>query len=99
VRLANIFGDYPFFQLSKEQLERARHAILSESPDYLLNVNEAEYLQHLASRFRLDPIVFDFSQMTMESEERQIPANRFPPGFRVSSGRSYAKQAYRSSSE
>ena len=91
---ARIFGDYPFFELSQNLLDQARRAILNESPDYLLNANETQYLQHLESRFRLDPIVFDLAQTTMETEEQLIPANRFPPMFSVTSGRSYPKQAY-----
>jgi hypothetical protein len=91
---AQVFADFPFFAFSKERLDQARRAILNESPDYLLNVNETEYLQHLESRFRLDPIVFDLAQMTMETEEQLIPANRFPPMFSVTAGRSYPKQAY-----
>ena len=92
--VAHVFGDVPFFAYSKSQLDQARSSILQENPDYILNVNETEYLQHLESRFHLDPIAFDLAQMTMETEEQDIAAGRFPPGFAVTSGKSYKKQAF-----
>lgn len=91
---SHIFGDHPFFAFSKARLDEARKTIQQEDPNYLLNVNETEYLQHLESRFHLDPIAFDFPQMTMDSEEQKVPANRFPPNFAVMPGQSYKKQAF-----
>jgi hypothetical protein len=91
---SGIFSDVAFFAFSQARQSEAASTILTEDSNYLLNVNETEYLQHLESRFRLDPITFDFDHITMAAEERMVPASRFPPMSIVTPGRSYPKQAF-----
>src|SRR5215470_16844285 len=91
---SNLFGDISFFGYSANRLANVKAEIMAEKPDYILNVNETEYLAHLEAQYALEPIVFDVAGMTMEVEERQVGANRFPPGFAVRPGASYSKQAF-----
>src|SRR5688572_10369223 len=68
-------------------------AIHNESADYLLNVNEEEYIQHLLSRFLIDPLDIDLDNMYLSNREEQIPAAQHPrSAFIVEAGRSYTRQ-------
>lgn len=65
--------------------------IQQEREDYLLKANEADYFGHLVSRFTIDVPQLVVDEIHVDSEERQIPAARFPNTFHVREGQSYPK--------
>ncbi len=87
----NIFAEHDFDSYSRGRLEGMKDAIRGEKPEYILNVNEAEYIEHLVSRFSIDPLVLHFDKLEASSREEMIPAEHFPPLFNVYSGKSYPK--------
>jgi hypothetical protein len=75
------------------------HALSEEvrvaAKEYILNVNVDEYAQHLQSRYEIDVPVILASEISVESREEVIPAERFPPGFFVLEGKSYPRPVLR----
>lgn len=62
----------------RNQFQQIDNKIQSENGDYLLNVNEDEYVDHLVSEFTIDTPIIDFETMTISPSERMVPANRHP---------------------
>lgn len=74
----------------KEQLKKRVHL---EETDYILNVNEDGYVEHLVSKFSIQPPVINTEKPEITHEERQIPANRHPrENFFIHDGGSYPRQ-------
>jgi DNA-binding transcriptional regulator YiaG len=70
-----------------------RKEVHSEDKNRLLNMNEMEYVEYLASKYRVDPLVLYFDQVSISSREIMIPAERLPREFYdIDEGRSYRKQ-------
>src|SRR6185436_11309441 len=88
----HIFSEHDFGDVTRSLFEKVKQQIYSETKDYLLNVNRAEYLQHIVSEFTLSPLGLNFEQTSISTYERLIPAERFPPTFGVFRGESYPKQ-------
>jgi len=59
-------------------IENQKSAISQEvnqqNDDDTLNDNKAEYIQHLVSKFKIDPLEIHRDQLTVSSHEKQIPA-------------------------
>ena len=76
--------------------ERAFNAIKAtvegEREDYILNVNETDYIEHLAAKHRMSPPEIHFDQVFADSYEDDIPAEYFPGDFHVHYGKSYKKE-------
>ena len=83
-----IFADHDFDGYSQARLSTLKNAIQRESENYLLNVNEAEYVDHLVSTHSLAPLVIDFDHVEASSREEMIPAGHFPFGYSVYEGKS-----------
>jgi len=91
-----LFGEISFAERSRQLLASAKAKILAEDPDYLLNVNESEYVHHLVAAYLLDPIRFYTDQITAETYEQKITAEQFPqPGYWVTPGQRYTKQVFK----
>ena len=63
--------------------------------DYILNVNETDYINHLVNEFTIESINIDFEDVFIGTlYEKDVPAEYFPPhGFNVRAGESYPKPA------
>src|SRR5713226_1554611 len=94
-RTFHIFAERDFDSQRSDLLAKLKQKIYSENSNYLLNVNETEYLEHLASEFAIEPLELRFDEMTVSSFERDIPAEHFPPTFHVYAGKSYPKPVIR----
>src|SRR5687767_11433642 len=86
-----IFYEQEFDEYSRGRLEELTNTIRGESAEYIVNVNEAEYIEHLASSFSIDPLMLHFDKVEARSREEMIPAEHFPPAFNVYAGKSYPK--------
>ena len=76
-----IFAERDFDELRGSLLTRLKGRIYSENPNYLLNVNRTEYIEHLVSELIVSPLVLDFDLMTISSSEKPIPAEHFEPNW------------------
>ncbi len=75
----------------EERAQQAWSMIEQEKEDYLLQVNERDYLDHLLDRIRVPVPRFGFDDVYATESERKIPAESFPSGFNVYEGHSYTK--------
>ena len=69
-------------------------AISRESEEYILNVNETAYVEHLESKYKLNAPKIHFDQVYADSYEKDIPAEYFPRSFYVNEGKSYKKDVF-----
>ncbi len=67
--------------------------IENKSEDYILNVNETEYINYLVDEYTVTPLNIDFENQSITDYEKQIPAEDFPPYFNVEEGDTYKKLA------
>lgn len=83
------FGD-----VLRSQKEKLKNKIHSEETNYILNVNEDEYVEHLVSEFSIDPPILDIENKFITHEEKMIPADRHPrESFFIADNKSYPRQA------
>lgn len=74
-------------------IHQLQEKVQSEKQDYILNVNEAEYIDHLVSEFTIDAPRVDFDKVYADHTEKSIPAERHPSaGFFLDEGKSYTRQ-------
>ena len=79
----------------RDYLEKKKQNVISkiesEGDDYLLNVNENDYIQYLAAAASIEPLEIHIEQIYVTSSEEMIPAEHFPRSFYVLDGKSYKK--------
>ncbi len=66
-------------------------SIEAEKDDYLLNVNENDYINHKVSEATENKLEIHTDKIYASSEEKLIPAEYFPSSFWVEGGNSYKK--------
>ena len=93
----NIFAEGDLSNYLAALHEKVRATIRSETAEYLLNVNEDEYLHHLLDRFRLEPLQIHFDKVSVSPREEMISGDRFPRfDFMITDpGAKYQKQVFR----
>jgi len=69
-----------------------RGEIQNEDKNKLLNVNEEDYVTYLVEKYRVDPLLIDFENVSVSSEEKMIPAEWFSARFNVEPGKRYPRQ-------
>jgi hypothetical protein len=62
-----------------------------ESDRAVLSANREEYARKKIQQYQVAPLVIHPDQVTVSQKEVNIPANYFPSGFWVDSGKSYPK--------
>jgi len=85
------FSEYDGFSLLEQQRQAISTEINNQSDDYILNVNKEEYVTHLVSQFRIDPIEIHRGQLTVSTSEELIPAERHPSSYFMDRGGSYPR--------
>src|SRR5690554_1894141 len=88
------FSELDGFGVIENRKSQAMQAIQNQADDYILNVNKAEYVEHLISEYSIQPLEIHSDQLSVSVEERQIPAEWHPSSFWVGSGKSYPKDVY-----
>lgn len=86
-----IFAESDLRNYLEQRRSSVIHSIESENDDYLLNVNESDYVNHKADEALVDPLDIHIDQIYASSSEQMIPAEYFPSSFFVHSGKSYKK--------
>ncbi|MBK8454312.1 MAG: hypothetical protein WAQ53_12360 [Thiofilum sp.] len=65
--------------------------IESENDDYLLNVNEIDYIKYKVSEAEVEPLIIHNDRIYVSSTEQMISGEYFPKSFFVDKGYSYKK--------
>lgn len=91
MRRSRVFGERELRDFLEASKSNAAHSIESENDDYILNVNEDDYIAHKVSEATVDNLEIHVDDIYASSSEQMIPAEYFPSGFHVYSGRSYKK--------
>jgi hypothetical protein len=87
-----IFGEKRLFDFLNEQTRNLHSQVQKEERNYILNVNETQYIDHLTASYHIEPLELDINTYRVSDSEKNIPAEHFPFNFGVSRGRSYSKQ-------
>ena len=90
--MALLFNRSPLSDFLDGRTRELSAKVRSETDEYLLNVNEDDYVGHLVDTFTVAPIEIRWGDVYIEPTERNIPAREFPSGFNVYDGKSYPKQ-------
>src|SRR5687768_2268337 len=88
-----IFAEHPLSEFLEQRHQAFVREIQSELQDRLLNVNEADYVQYVVEKYRLEPLTFAFDAIRASSTEKLVPAEHHPRLFHVRAGQSYPRQA------
>lgn len=90
----NIFAEKELSRYLEDKRSRVISSIESEHDDYLLNVNESDYVRFKTEEAKVEPLIIHTDQIYASSSEQMIPAEYFPSSFYVHSGKSYKKHRY-----
>lgn len=91
MRTSRVFGERELSSFLDGSKHNVLSSIESEKDDYILNVNESDYIAHKLSEAIIEPLEIHEDQIYASSSERMIPAEHFPRSFNVYSGKSYKK--------
>ncbi len=86
-----IFAERDLRDYLEQKKSTVIRSIESESDDYLLNVNETDYVEHKVTEAFVEPLEIHVEQIYASSSEQMIPAEYFQNSFHVRSGKSYKK--------
>jgi len=67
----------------ENQVKSLNNVVNSENEDYLLNVNDEEYVDYIVEKFSIPLPNIDFDATYASSYEDDIPAEKFPRSFHV----------------
>jgi hypothetical protein len=93
-QVLTLFCGMHFSEIEQHQITLLTLRIKGEDEQYLLNVNEDDYLDHLVSDFAVEPLEADFAAAFATDEERLIPAEDCPPTTFVNKGQRYLKRVF-----
>lgn len=91
MRTSLVFGERRLSDFLEASKSNILSSIDSEKDDYILNVNESDYIAHKLSEATIEPLEIHEDQIYASSSERMISAEQFPRSFHVYSGKSYKK--------
>lgn len=90
-----IFGGMALHKYLEQKKTSVFRTIESEKEDYILNVNESDYVKYKAENAKIEPLVIHDDQVYASTSEQMIPADRFPTSFYVRAGKCYRKDVFK----
>ncbi|WP_105167125.1 hypothetical protein [Pseudoalteromonas sp. T1lg23B] len=91
MRKSRVFGERELRDFLEASKANVVHSIEAERDDYILNVNEDDYIAHKVAEATIENLEIHVDDTYASSSEQMIPAERFPRDFHVYSGKSYKK--------
>lgn len=91
MRRSRVFGERELRDFLEASKMNVAQSIESEKDDYILNVNEDDYVAHRVSEATVENLEIHVDDIYASSSEQMIPAEYFPRDFHVYSGKSYKK--------
>ncbi len=89
---SRIFSSGSISELFQKTTNAIQRKIDSETENYILNVNEIEYTNHIVDTYKISKPVVLFDDCYADSYEADIPAEYFPMTFHVRPGEKYKRQ-------
>lgn len=86
-----IFAENELRHYLESVLRNLQQEVYAQDKNYLLNANETQYIEYLVNHYQIEPLVLHWNEKSVSDREELIDAEQFPPGFTVTSGRSYRK--------
>jgi hypothetical protein len=80
-----LFGENGFHKWEQGWSQALKDKIQKEPRDYILNVNEAEYVEHLTDTYSVEPVELDLSAAEATDAERTLSEAVWLAGHRPSS--------------
>ena len=91
-----IFAEVELDDYLKEVDLKIEQYVNKDSDNYIMNVNETEFINYIFSKIIINPLQIEFDLMYMSNEERMILAEDFPSHrFDVYTGESYPRQVFK----
>jgi len=87
-----LFGDADLLGFTRQLHENMQTEVRNTEDDYLLNVNETEFVQYLVGKYELQPVVLDIDGLHVTEAEREIPADKHPSSFAFMERESFPRQ-------
>ncbi|MEQ3639961.1 MAG: hypothetical protein ABNH03_09395 [Alteromonas sp.] len=91
MKKSRVFGERELGDFLEASKSNATYSIESERDDYILNVNEDDYVAHRVSEATVEYLEIHVDNIYASSSEQMIPSENFPRDFHVYSGKSYKK--------
>lgn len=79
----HLYSEEPLDNLIGRKANDIKQMIESETEDYILNVGEEQYVEHIISLFTIEMPEIHFDQVYLETSEREIPGSKFPFEFDI----------------
>ena len=86
-----IFAENELQNYFESIISSVRNTIEQETENYILNVSEEDYINHLQSEYEIENIEIHFNNKYVTTYEKMIPAEHFPRSFNVYNGKSYKR--------
>jgi hypothetical protein len=89
----NIFAERELRDYLEQRKLSVIQSIDNEADDYLLNINESDYIQYKSALAYVEPLQIHEDQIYVSSSEKMISVENFPDSFsfRIREGNSYKK--------
>jgi len=88
----NMFYGTQVRDFLEDHRRKIRTEIEQAPEQYLLDVDETEYVNYLTQKYAIERPVIDFEGVFVNDYEKSIPSEQFPPAFFTRPGKSYPKQ-------
>ncbi len=88
----NLYSEDTTDNLIRSKRAEIKNRIETESEDYILNVGESQYIEHLKNEFTFDFPIIHTDKAYLDTYETDIPGNRFPREFSISDRNRYYKR-------
>lgn len=89
--MEQLFSTYDLRGTLEEILNEIIAEIQHKDKDYILNINEEEYINYLHEKYDVENIYLLDEQIYITNLEKKIPAEQFPWDFNVYAGKKYNK--------
>lgn len=90
-RTFKVFAEKRLDEMLQDRMLNIQEEINGKSDDYLLNVNETEFLNFLIAKYSIANLELKFDDIFVSTFEKSIEADNFPQSFDVRRGRSYLR--------
>lgn len=68
-----IFAERDLYQELRRREQQIKSEVERQPDNYILNVNETEYVNSLVNQYKVEPVVFQFDKVTVDTYEKSFP--------------------------
>lgn len=86
-----IFGEINIFRMFEYQINQMKDEIANKSENYILNVNENEFVSWLVEKYSFENLEIHFDKMFVTDYEKECRAEEFPKFIDIQPGHTYKK--------